>query len=134
MDSQTPRTVFASERGAFLLALAAVCVVAALEAALGARPVLAELLLAGPLIAAFGASARQASAVAVLALVASIALGWASDAFGSAEHVASVIAVGVGGLLSVAVARTRPFRMHRSTSSAIASARNFLACCPTSTR
>lgn len=113
MDSQTPRTVFASERGAFLLALAAVCVVAALEAALGARPVLAELLLAGPLIAAFGASARQASAVAVLALVASIALGWASDAFGSAEHVASVIAVGVGGLLSVAVARTRPFRSGR---------------------
>jgi PAS domain S-box-containing protein len=113
VDSQTPRTVFARERGAFLLALAAVCIVAAIEAALGARAVLVELLLAGPLIAAVGSSARQASVVAVLALVASIALGWASDAFGSAEHVASVIAVGVGGLLSVAVAGNRSARSDR---------------------
>jgi PAS domain S-box-containing protein len=110
VDSQTPRMVVASERGVFLLALAAVCIVAALEAALGARPVLAELLLAGPLIAALGASGRQACAVAVLALAAAIALGWASDAFGSAEHVASVIAVAVGGLLAVVVASTRSRR------------------------
>jgi PAS domain S-box-containing protein len=110
VDSQTPRTLFASERGAFLVASAAVCTVAALEAALGARAALGELLLAGPLIAAVGDGARQASVVAVLALVASIALGWASDAFGSAEHVASVIAVGLGGLLSIAVASTRSNR------------------------
>ena len=113
MDSQTPRTVFASKQGAFLLALAAVCVVATLEAILGARPVLAELLLIGPLIAAAGASVRQASVVSALAVVASIALGWASDSFGSAEHVASVIAVAVGGLLSVAVSRARSTRSER---------------------
>jgi serine phosphatase RsbU (regulator of sigma subunit)/PAS domain-containing protein len=37
VDSQTPRTVFARDRGAFLLALGALCLVAGLEAALRAR-------------------------------------------------------------------------------------------------
>ena len=113
MDSHRPRGVFESEQGAFLLALAAVCTVAVLEAVLGTRPALVELLLVGPLIAAAGASVQQASAVAVLALAAAIVLGWASDGFGSAEHSASVFAVAVGGLLSAAVARARSLRNER---------------------
>jgi PAS domain S-box-containing protein len=84
--------------------------VAILDAAVGARAVLVELLLVGPLIAATGASPRQTAIVAVLALVISIPLGWASDAFGAAEHVTGVVAVAVGGLLAFVVARLRSAR------------------------
>ena len=85
-------------------------VVAVVDAALGARAVLLELLVAGPLIAATAASPRQTSIVALLALGLSIPLGLVSDAFGSAEHVLGVVVVAVGGAVSVLVAHLRSAR------------------------
>src|SRR5918999_6403850 len=84
VDSHRPRGVFESEQGAFLLALAAVCTVAVLEAVLGTRPALVELLLVGPLIAAAGANVQQASAGGVLSPAAAVRLGGAGDAAGPA--------------------------------------------------
>ena len=77
------------------------------DAALGARAVLVELMLVGPVICALGASPRETALVSALALVLAIPLGAASDAFGSAEHVTSVAALAVVGVLAVAIARLR---------------------------
>ena len=98
------------ERGTFLLAMAAVCLVAALDAVLGARAVLVELVLIGPVIAAIGASTKQTAIVAVFALVVSIPLGATSDAFGMTDHWTGVITVGLIGALAVTIARLRARR------------------------
>jgi PAS domain S-box-containing protein len=97
-------------RGTFLLALAAVCLVAVVDAAFGARAVLVEFLIIGPLIAAMRASVGQTAVVALLAVAVSVPLGVASDAFGSAEHVTGVIAVVVVSALAVAIAHLRTAR------------------------
>ena len=94
----------------FLAGLAVIVTVAALDAVLGARVVLIELLVVGPLIAATGASPRHTAITAGLALALSIPLGWASDAFGSAEHAIGVVVVALGGLVSVLVAHLRSAR------------------------
>ena len=94
----------------FLAALVVIAVVAAADAALGSRAVLVELLLLGPLIAATGASPRQTAITAVLAFAVSIPLGWASDAFGEADHLIGVGAVAVGGVVSVLFAHLRAAR------------------------
>jgi hypothetical protein len=70
-------------RGTFLLALAAVCLACIVDAALGARAVLVEFLMVGPLIAAMRASVAQTTVVAIIAVVVAIPLGPVSDAFGS---------------------------------------------------
>ncbi|HYN51736.1 MAG TPA: GAF domain-containing protein, partial [Thermoleophilaceae bacterium] len=97
-------------RGTFLLALAAVCLVAVVDAALGARAVLVEFLIIGPVLAAMRASVGQTAVVAVLAVAVSIPLGLSSDAFGSAEHVTGVVAVVVVSALAVAIAHLRTAR------------------------
>ena len=98
------------ERGVFLLAMAAVCLVAALDAVLGGRAVLVELLLIGPVIAAIGASTKQTAIVAVFAVVVSVPLGATSDAFGMADHWTGVITVALIGALAVTIARLRARR------------------------
>ena len=97
-------------RGTFLLALAAVCLVAVVDAALGSRAVLVEFLIIGPLIAAMRCSVAQTTIVSVVALVVAIPLGLVSDSFGSPEHLTGVIAVVVVSALAVAIARLRATR------------------------
>ncbi len=78
-----------------------------LNVALGARAVLVELLVAGPLIAATLATVLQTAVVTALALATAVPLGLASDAFLEAEHVSGVVAVAIGGILAVVIARLR---------------------------
>ncbi len=99
-----------TERGTFLLGLAAVVLVAAVDAAVGASAVLVELLLAGPLIASTRASVAHTAIVAGLALALAIPLGLTGDAFGSAEHVTGVVVVAVAGALCVVIAYQRTAR------------------------
>jgi PAS domain S-box-containing protein len=101
---------FRNEQGAFLVSLAAICVVAALDLIVGSEAILAELLVVGPLIAAFGASPRQTAAAAVLAVLAVIPIGAAGDSFASAEHLIASAAVALVGLLAVGIARLREQR------------------------
>ena len=84
-------------------------VVLAIDAAVGDSAVLAELLVAGPLIAATGATVRQTAAVALLALALCVPAGLLSD-FGSGAHVTGIVVVAVGGMLSVLIARLRTER------------------------
>ena len=93
-----------------LLAVAAVCAVAVLDAALGTRAVLVELLVIGPILASLRGTPRETAAVAVLAFAVAVPLGVASDAFGSAEHVIGTGAVAVVGALAVAIAMLRTSR------------------------
>ncbi len=93
----------------FLLALASIGLVAAVDVAVG-RAVLVEFLIVGPLIAAMGATVTATAIVAIVAAVVAIPLGLPDDAFGSAEHVAGVIAVAVVGALAVAIADLRTTR------------------------
>ena len=97
-------------RGTFLLALAAVCLVAVVDAAFGSRAVLVEFLIIGPVLAAMRASVGQTAVVALLAVAVSIPIGLASDAFGSAEHLTGVVAVVVVSALAVAIAHLRSAR------------------------
>jgi PAS domain S-box-containing protein len=94
-------------RGTFFLALAAVCLVAIVDTALGGQAVLVEFLIVGPLIAAMGASVPQTTIVALVSLLFAIPLGLASDVFGSVEHLTGILAVAVVGALTVAIARLR---------------------------
>jgi PAS domain S-box-containing protein len=100
----------ARNRRAVLLALAAIVVVLVVDAALGDRAVLAELLVAGPLIAATGATARQTAAIALLALAISVPAGFLSDAFMSGAHITGIAVVAVGGALAVLISRLRAER------------------------
>ena len=63
--------------------------------------------MAGPLIAATRATVTETAIAAALALAASIPLGLASDAFFEAAHVSGVVAVAIGGVLAVVIARLR---------------------------
>jgi len=110
LGSQSQTWLIRRERGIFLLALAAICVVAALGVALGDRAAVVELLLIGPVIAAFGTSSRHTAIVAGLALLASIPLGAVGGSFGSGDHLTGVIAVGLVGGLAVGIARLRSGR------------------------
>jgi PAS domain S-box-containing protein len=97
-------------RRALAAALVAIGIVAAIDVAVGSSAVLVHLLVAGPLIAATGASARHTAGVALLALALSVPLGFASDAFGSTEHLVGVGVVAVGGVLAVIIATLRAQR------------------------
>jgi PAS domain S-box-containing protein len=92
------------------VALLAICAVVALDFAIQADAVLVELLVLGPIIAAFGASPRDTAIVGVIAFLAAIPLGLAGDAFGSTEHVFGVAAVAIVGALATGVARLRSQR------------------------
>jgi PAS domain S-box-containing protein len=109
VDSPAPIGILGSERGTFLLALVVLAAVAVLDVAIRGA-VLVELLLAGPLVAAVGAGVRQTSVIAAVAFVLSVLLGWVSDVFGAPEHVGGMVAVAVGGGLSLVVAWLRTAR------------------------
>ena len=85
-------------------------IVATVGIAIGSAAALAELLVAGPLIAATGATARQTLAVAILALVIAVPIGLTSDGFGGSTHVMGIGVVALGGLLAVIIARLRAAR------------------------
>jgi PAS domain S-box-containing protein len=110
LGSQTHTVGSRHERGTFLAALVALCVVSAVDLAVQADAVLVELLVVGPVIATFGASPRDTAIVAAIALLASIPIGLAGDYFGSTEHLVAVGAVGIVGALSIGVARLRSGR------------------------
>jgi PAS domain S-box-containing protein len=110
LGSQTNTRAERFERGIFLLALTAVCAVAIVDVAIGDMAMIVKLLIIGPVIAAFGASSRHTGIVAVLALVVSVPLALANDAFGSTDHVTSVLAVGLVGGLAVGIAQLRSER------------------------
>jgi PAS domain S-box-containing protein len=108
-----------SERGTLALASGLLVAIAALDAVVGERAVLIELLLLGPIVAATGASVRATALVALAAVALALPLGLTSDAFGSLEHLTSVLAVAIGGAIAVVVARLRVDRER-----AVASARD----------
>ena len=81
--------------------------VVAADAAVGSRAVLVELLIVGPLIAATRATVVETAAVAAFAFAVSIPEGLVSDAFLEPAHLTGVIAVAVGGVLAVVIARLR---------------------------
>jgi PAS domain S-box-containing protein len=99
-----------TERGMFLAALVAICLVTALDFAVEADAVFVELLVVGPIIAAFGATPRDTATVGLIAFLAAIPIGLAGDAFGSAEHLVGVAAVAIVGALSTGVAKLRSER------------------------
>jgi len=70
-------------------------------------PLLIQLLLVGPLIAAMGATVRQTLFVSALALVLSVPLGANTDAFGSDRYFVATGVLLIGGALAVLIARLR---------------------------
>jgi PAS domain S-box-containing protein len=92
------------------MALAAMAVIAIIDIAIGSKGVLAELQIAGPLIAATGASERQTVIAAVVALAVAIPIGLASDAFLNTAHIMAIGLVAIGGALCVVVSRLRAKR------------------------
>ena len=110
MGSHTHTAGLRNERGTFLAALVAICAVAVLDFAIEADAAFVELLVVGPIIAAFGATPRDTAIVGVIAFLAAIPIGLAGDAFGSAEHLVGVAAVAIVGALSTGVARLRSAR------------------------
>ena len=94
----------------FLAALVAICAVTALDFGVQANAVFVELLVVGPIIAAFGATPRDTAIVGLIAFIAAIPIGLAGDSFGSAEHLVGVAAVAIVGALSTGVARLRSER------------------------
>ena len=97
-------------RGVFLLSLVAVCAVAAIDLAVGTHTVLVELLLLGPVVAAFGASPGHTAIVALFAVAVAIPLGLTADDFNSTNQLTSLAAVGLVGGLAVGIARLRSDR------------------------
>jgi PAS domain S-box-containing protein len=110
LGSHTHTAGLRNQRGTFLAALVAICAVAALDFGIEADAAFVELLVVGPIIAAFGATPRDTAIVGVIAFLAAIPIGLAGDAFGSAEHLVGVVAVAIVGALSTGVARLRSAR------------------------
>jgi PAS domain S-box-containing protein len=94
----------------FLLSLIAVCAIAAIDLAVGTDTVLVELLLLGPVVAAFGASPGHTAIVALFAVAVAIPLGLTAEEFSSTDQLTSLAAVGLVGGLAVGIARLRSDR------------------------
>ena len=110
MGSHTHTGGMREGRGVFLVSLIAVCAVAAADLAVGEETALVELLLIGPVIAAFGASPSQTAIVALVALAVAIPLGLTADEFGSSDQLIRLAAVGLVSALAVGIARLRSDR------------------------
>ncbi|MFN2617824.1 MAG: SpoIIE family protein phosphatase [Thermoleophilaceae bacterium] len=102
-------------RNWLLLALGVITAIAAVDAATEGSAVLIGLLVAGPLVAAGGASPRATAVVALYALGLALFLGVADDFFGSANHLSRVLVVAVGGSLTVVISYLRERRERDST-------------------
>jgi PAS domain S-box-containing protein len=110
LGSQTHTGGARDGRGVFLLSLIAVCAVAVVDLAFGQDTVLVELLLIGPVIAAFGASPGHTAIVALFAVAVAIPLGLATEDFGSSDQLIRLAAVGLVSGLAVGIARLRSDR------------------------
>jgi PAS domain S-box-containing protein len=110
LGSQTHTGGVRDGRGVFLLSLIAVCAVAAVDLAVGEDTVLVELLLIGPIVAAFGASPNHTAIVALFALAVAIPLSLTTDDFGSADQLIRLAAIGLVSGLAVGIARLRSDR------------------------
>jgi PAS domain S-box-containing protein len=123
---------------AVLLALVVMAMVVAVDLAVGSAVVLTQLVVAGPLIAATGATVRQTLGVGALAMLAAIPLGFASDSFLSTEHIVAIGVVAVGAVMAVEIARLRIQRerdaawlqVQYGVASAIAEAESFEEAAP----
>ena len=107
LDVATARGGAQGQRRTLLIALGALLAATALDLALDAGALLVELLVVAPLVAATGLPPGRTALVAALALVVSIPLGLTGNDFGSAEHLAGVAVVAIGGALAVAIAALR---------------------------
>src|SRR5918999_3827888 len=91
----------------FLLGLAIATAITVVDAVEGAQLVLIGLLIAGPLVAALGATTRQTTIVAAYALVLGLVLGIPDEIFLDTEHFTRLLAILFGSGLSIYVARLR---------------------------
>jgi GAF domain-containing protein len=92
------------ERLAALAGVLAVVVAALVDVSIGSG---ISLLVIGPLLTAMIGRARDAAAVAVLAVAVSVPLGLVGGKFNTTGHWIAVVAVTAGGVLAVAGARLR---------------------------
>jgi PAS domain S-box-containing protein len=99
--------VSAGEQGFFLLGMVAVFLVAVVDVLLSSHASVVELTVAGPVIAALGASPAQTRTVAVAAFLVSIPLGFVGDNFASTDHLIGVMVVGLVGVMAVVLAALR---------------------------
>ena len=88
----------------------AICLLALLSLAVDEEVILVELLVVGPVIAAIGSSPRETALVALFAVLVALPMGLATDGFGSTEHLLSLAAVALVGILAVGIARLRQAR------------------------
>jgi PAS domain S-box-containing protein len=110
LGSHTETAAQRDGRGVFLLSLAAVCLVGALDLLVGEHTVLIELLLLGPVVAAFGATPSQTASVALFALGVAIPLTLINSDLGESDQLTRLAAVGLVGGLAVGIARLRSDR------------------------
>ena len=91
-----------------LVGVAATTLLAVVDAALGETAVLIGVLVAGPLIASLGATARATATVALYALALGFVLGIPDEVFLDLnEHLTRLATIAVGGAIAVWIARTR---------------------------
>jgi PAS domain S-box-containing protein len=90
----------------FVLGLATATAVAVLDAAL-TEVVLIGLLIAGPLMAALGATTRQTAIVTGYSVVLGLVVAIADDIFLETEHLTRLLAVALGGAIAIYVAHLR---------------------------
>ena len=101
----------ARERRAWLaLGLALVTLIAVIDAVLGTRAVLIELVIIGPLAAGIRLTGRLTAVVAVYALAAAVLLGVTDRIFGTQEHLIDLLIVVLASGLAVVAARLRSRR------------------------
>lgn len=98
-------------RWSYIAAGLAACAVLAAVDLTSDKVVLIPLLVLAPLVAS-GGTRKGTLAVAVVATVVAVALGWGDDIAGEVRHVVAVITTIVGGVFAVWVAMTREDRDH----------------------
>ncbi len=110
MGSHTETAAQRDGRGVFLLSLVVVCLIGAFDLLVGEHTVLIELLLLGPVVAAFGATSSQTAIVALFALGVAIPLTLINSDLGESDQLTRLAAVGLVGGLTVGIARLRSDR------------------------
>jgi PAS domain S-box-containing protein len=89
------------------LALAVLATISVIDAITGSRVILVPLLVAGPLLAALGASRVETARISVLAIALAVALGGFDDIFGSLRHAVLIVSIATGGGLATALTSVR---------------------------
>jgi PAS domain S-box-containing protein len=91
-----------------LIGVAAATALAIVDSVASRDALFVGVLVAGPMLTSFGASARTTAIVAVYAIVLALAVGLAHDVFLELdEHLTRVVTVVVGGAIAVWIARAR---------------------------